>query len=212
MSIKASLKVILMANDVVVAESEDPTIWQSVFTSITQGGVIQSPSTQVQNEAQSTFSNTVAAPQENAPQSAVSSDNSSGSPLNNLANELGISEDLIQAALSPEVEAPYFHLDHHCWEAYMKSNPSRGNKAIPPVALIATLLAGWFKHIKKEGLTTKECHNVLKQVHFTANNVNRSLRNSKWLQLKNNNIVINPVETSKALDVFRAFCQKNLPL
>jgi hypothetical protein len=37
MSVKAALKIVLMANNVEIAESEDTVLWQQVFASITQG-------------------------------------------------------------------------------------------------------------------------------------------------------------------------------
>ena len=76
-----------MANDVEIAESNDPILWQSVVSSITQGtNVVQSsaPAINQNNQAQLQASN----------QNDISEKSQSSSALINFASEIGINSDM----------------------------------------------------------------------------------------------------------------------
>ena len=204
MAVKAALKIVLMANDIEIAESNDPILWQNVFASITHGQNQVQPS-QVVNQPPETGQ----LPHENQGHTTQNI-NSSASPLEKFASELGVKIEELEGALAPSNEAPYIHLDSHCWEALKKNTPPKGPQAIPPIALAGTVLAIWFKHAGIEGIpTTKQCHAVLKTIHIVEKNAARALKNTEWLQVRGNGIVINPAQRSRAVKLASSFCTKS---
>jgi len=204
MSVKASLKIILMANDVEIAESEDKILWQNVFSAINQG-TDQIAAEQAIAAAPAPI--TTVAPSNGAHPSVAPAGTGA---MAQLAAELGISTDEVEGALAPSTEAPFIHLDPHCWEALKKNTPNRGGQAIAPIALVGTLLALWFRHGGIEGSpTTKQCQAVLKTIHLSDKNAGRSLKNAEWLQVRNSGIVINPAKRSRAVAVAKAYCSQS---
>jgi hypothetical protein len=90
-----------------------------------------------------------------------------------------------------------------------KGTPSRGRKAIPPIALAATLLILWKEKAKLGASTIKDCQRVLGTVGLRDDHPKRGLDNCEWLQARPKAIVIiNPAQTSKAVAVARAYCTK----
>ncbi|GGD74154.1 hypothetical protein [Lacimicrobium alkaliphilum] len=203
MTVKASLKIVLMANDVEIAESVDKTLWQKVFAAINQG------TNQVQLESTSPGAGTLpSAPSGEVESLSLTPGGIDG--LSKFAGELGITPEEVEGALYPSLEAPYIHLDPHCWEALKKNTPPRGPQAIAPISLAGTVLALWFKHAGIDGIpTTKQCQAVLKTIHTSDKNAGRSLRNTEWLQTRGNGIVVNPVHRSRAVAVAAAYCTKS---
>ncbi len=205
MTVKASLKIVLMANEVEIAESDDTALWQSVFAAISQGTnqVPQGQPAPMPSGAPLT---------ENSPAIEPPSTNmaTGTGPLAKFAAELGITQDEVEGALAPTIEEPYIHLDPHCWEALKKNTPPRGAQAVAPIALAGTVLALWFKHAGIDGIpTTKQCQAVLNTIHIRDRNAARSLKNTEWLQNRGNGIVINPAQRSRAVALASSYCTKS---
>lgn len=202
MVVKAKLKVVLYADDHVVAESEDAAFWGRVLSAVSSA-----------NPSASLEENDVQEPKWTAgrkPGSTTASADDVGGPpeVRRLAKELGVSLPVLQGACSPETEQPYIHLDTHCFEAFKKNTGARGPAAIPNVTLAATLLVLWKKHGKLGDLGVAEVQAVLDTLHLRGPNAARSLKNCRWLQYRSGRVTLHPAEASRALAVAKAFCEK----
>lgn len=203
MTIKASLRIILKANDIEIAESDDPKLWQEVFAAITQN--ISPEKADVVDETKSIPTNNAEEVKSVKTTNLVNSD-----PKSLFAKELGISMDELEGALGPTFEEPYIHLDPHCWEALRKNTGPRGRNSVAPTALAATVLALWFNHARIEEPTTiKLCSGVLNTIHLTDKNAPRAIKNTEWLQNRATGIFINPAQRSRAIALAASFCTKS---
>ncbi|WP_299981887.1 hypothetical protein [Desulfobacula sp.] len=200
MAVKASLKIILMADDTVVAESDDAILWQNVLVAINSGN--------------SLVEQTITSGGTTNSGSDIDSQSDNGQPEETIAcfaKELDISIECLQSACSPKAEPPYIHLDKHYWEALKTALPKRGTKAIADVIIAATILILWKDSANLGKTALKEATAVLKTLEVSANNPTRSITNCEWLQIKKGNIVLNPALTSKAINVAKAYCLKQDP-
>jgi hypothetical protein len=201
-SVKAALTVILKADDVVVAEVDDATLWQRILTAIHDGESTLEPPAVPPAEAPVPSSD----PEKIGRAKAMGA---TSSPLDQLAAQLGVDVALIQGACSPSNEAPYMHLDLHCWEAMRKEIPERGQTAISPIAAAATLLGLWFQKAGLGNPTQNQAQTVLGTINVRDKNASRSIQNTSWLQGRpGGQIVLNPAEISKAVRVAKCFCSK----
>lgn len=198
MSVKAKLKIILKANDTIVAESANPQLWQNVLVAINS---TDSNATDLVDQGALT--------QEQAEKGSLIGGAKDTVTL--FAKELDVSKDDLKGACGPTTEAPFIHLDEHYWEALKKQTPERGPKAIAPLALSATLLALWKKKAGLDAPTTKEAIAALATIQITSKNSARAIRNCEWLQMRGENIVLNPAQISKAIKIARAYCLKQNP-
>ena len=197
MALKAKLKIVLQANDIVVAESEDPVLWQRVLVSI------NSPESGIQiPDADSTGSGLP---------SFDSTSDTSGSAVDVFAKQLDIDKKVLAGACSPSETKPFIYLDNHHWEALKKNTPERGSSAIGGAILAATLLVLWKSAAKLGDTMLKEAAGVLGTINVTSKNPTRSAKNCQWLQIRNGAVVLNPAEISKAIIVARAYCLKIPP-
>jgi len=187
--LKASLKVQLLANDVIVAESEDPALWQNILSSIHNNN---------------TPDETPRKAFESPPKpKKFPSDNGTDA----FASDIGITYDDAIAACNPDMNAPYIHLDDHYWEQFKLNIPARGRNSVAAIALPAILLSIWFKRSGIGGNPTiKQCKDVLRTIHVEEKNVNRSIKNTEWLQKRSENLVINPTMRRKAIAIAKAYC------
>lgn len=193
MSIKARLRIVLQADETVVAESDDAALWQKVLVAINSGG------------ADFAGPRTAEIVSSTAPMSADSSD-----PLGRFATELGLSREEVQGACSPSLEAPYMHLDIHCWEAMKKQTPERGPTAYSSMAVSATLLALWFRASGLGSPTQAQAQVVLGTIGIKDQNPARGVERSEWLQSRaGGTIVLNPAKVSQAIALAKSFCSKN---
>lgn len=191
MAVKADLKIILQANEVVVAESDDQQLWQKVLAAINSG------STNVgKPDAGSDFG------------SDTGDDIDSGEPIAKFAKQIGITVDEAIGSCDPSLEAPYIHLDKHHWESLKKNTPKRGPNAVSATALTMTLLVLWKEIAGLEGPTMKEAKDVRETIGADDKSPARSVKNCEWLQERNSRIRLNPSQTSKAIAVAKAYCQK----
>ncbi len=196
MTVKAKLRVQLLAEEVVVAESEDPALWQRVLAAI-QGPAAALPGLVAPPPAGKALAGEV--PPGTDPAVA------------NFAAELGLEVPVVLGACAPSREEPFLHLDQHHWEALKKSTPTRGPGSISPAALGGTLSALWAKHAGLGPPSMKIVSAVLATIHLRDQNIARSLANCEWLQVRGGNVVINPARTSSAVALGTAFCSKQAP-
>src|SRR2546426_1494568 len=202
-SVKATLLVILKANDVVVAEKEDASLWQRVLTAINSGKL-------------DLGENARGAAAGNVPIGHVdpaNSDDSFGvgaSTLDQLAQHLSVGPATVQGACSPTKTAPYMQLDLHCWEIMKKQLPQRGPTAVSPIVAAATLLALWFQRARVGNPTQAQAKQALATINLTDPNASRAIQNTSWLQGRaGGQIVLNPAEISKAIKLAKCFCSKD---
>lgn len=200
MAVKANLKIILKADDTVVAESDDATLWQKVLVAINTGtsstGAIDNNKDGIED-----LYNLNGLPENDSPDGKITS----------FAEELGVPVKILQGACSPSTDPPYIQLDKHHWEALKKLVPKRGTKSIADVVVTATLLVLWKDNAKLGNTILKEASSVLGTLGLNAKNPTRSINNCEWLQIRGKNIVLNPAQTSKAITVAKAYCLKKDP-
>jgi hypothetical protein len=204
-SVKAKLAVILKANDVVVAEVDDARLWQRVLTAIS-GGDLDMRTENGDKQADSG----VALPAEliDTPRTR-----SATQPLNALAQKIGSQVALIEGACAPGSSPPYIHLDPHCWEEMRRQVPRSGPNAVPPIALAATLLALWFGVSGLRNPTQAQAQAVLNTINVRDKNASRGIRGTTWLQNRpGGEIVLNPAQVSRAVELARCFCSKEWAL
>jgi hypothetical protein len=202
-SVKASLSIILKANDVIVAEVEDPLLWQQVLSAIQVG------TSNLRKRPNGADTGDVAALDEGNRDNGASGTDAGPDPLDQLARQLGIDKTLIQGACSPTINPPYMHLDTHNWAEMRRQLPSRGKTNIAPVAVGATLLLLWSKKAGIGNITPAHARAVLATIDVDDKNPSRSVQNAKWLQSRPGQIVLNPVFIQLANKLAICFCTKD---
>jgi hypothetical protein len=202
MAPKAKLMIVLKADETIVAEAENPELWQRILGILNRGDASKSKPQPSDDELDVLD----AGDHGGAGKKAASSSR----PVARFATSLGVSEDELVAALDPKLEPPYLHLDLHCWAAMKKGTPQRGPGGLPPTGLAGTLLALWFKQAGIDLPSTQAlASDVLKTVNVVDKNPSRGIKNTKWLQARSGGaIVINAAEIAKAQEIARAFCTK----
>lgn len=192
MTAKAKLTIILKANETVVAEVENPILWQQVLGVIhNETALTTLPSLKTESVIEEVKNN-------------------DSDVMQRFAKKIGVSAEEVEGALSPSLVEPYLHLDAHCWSAMKKNTPTRGPGALSPTALAGTLLALWFKETDLGTPTQINAREVLKTVDVLDPNPSRGVKNSKWLQGRaGGTIVLNPAEIETAISITRSFCNKN---
>lgn len=190
MPIKLDLRVVLMAGDNVVAESDDADLWQQVLRSLYGG-----------QQGENTLSKRAGHLNVHDEPSAVGTD----SAIASFAKAIDVSPEDIVGALSPEMDAPYLTLDHHCWESFKRGTPARGRGAVGATAVVGTLLAFWTQRIKVADVRFSTVAKVLENVGTHDALPRRTIRNCPWLRLVGGRIRLNPAKTSDAERLVRAF-------
>ena len=195
MAIKARLILVLKANDVVVAESEDPAIWQAAFDAIQTGDV------------EAAF-----------PASAVKAQddvewvpNEERAAIQAFADELGVEVSDVLSACHPRAIAPYIFINRPHWEAFKRQTPERGRNAVSNAVLAMTLLLLWVEKLNIDRVSLREGMTVLRAIQARDEHASRALENCPWLQRSSGRVVINPERFSQAIAVARAFCLKLAP-
>ncbi len=192
--VKDVFKVRLFVGDNQVAESDDVKLWQSVFAVINrnEGSDTKDGLRVLDNALSDTFQ-----PQE---------------PVIKFAKEIGIDVSMLQSACDPILKEPFMHLDMRCWAEWVKNVPTRGPTAVSAVALSATLLCLWFRSAGLENPTIQQCQTILSTIGLEGKNPTRSIKNCPWLQSRRGQILqLKPAEIDKAVEVAKAFCEKNSP-
>lgn len=202
--VKATLKVILQANDTIVAESEDPALWQEVLLAINKVG-------------DETNLSSLDTKGEGAQRGTVGESHSTelhrghgGADVGQFARLLGIDAASVQGACSPSRVSPYLTLDMHCWNAMKDQTPPRGPGSLSPIAISATLLALWMQTAKLGNATQAEAQKVLGTINLRDANAARSIQGAEWLQARSGGvIVVNPARIKRAVAIAKAFCSQD---
>ena len=197
MTLKAKLKIVLHANDTVVAESDDTGLWQQVLVAINASN----------SSTIETNPTMLAKPEGKGAGLTLPR----GDSVETLAQELKVGAEVLVGACGPTQESPFIHLDKHHWEALKKNTPPRGSNAVGATVLAATLLVLWKECAELGETKMREASAVVNTINVTAKNPTRSINNCEWLQLRNGAVVLNPAQTSKAIQVAQAYCLKKRP-
>jgi len=211
MSFKASLKIVLKADDVIVAESEDVELWQHVLSQMNQPGsaspatdkTFRQDSETSRNEQEASLFSTEA--EESAAQSKREK------AITKLAGLLDVEEEVLVGACSPQTESPFIHLDKHHWQELKERLPSRGRNAIPSIVIAASILVLWLDEISDRKPSVDDAQSVLDTIDIRDRNPGRGISNCQWLQERNGEIVLNPAKTNMAVAVARAYCKGEKP-
>ena len=195
MVIKAQLKLILTADNVVIAESDDPQIWQAAFQAIQGANVDQVLG--MGNAEQDEGIDWV--PEEE--RTAILS----------LASDLGIEPQDLLSACHPRMIAPYIFLNRHYWEAFKHQTAERGRTAVSNAVLAITLLLLWGEKINLERVALRDGMAILRTIVARDDHASRAVENCPWLQKSSGRIVLNPEKISRATAVARAFCTRTAP-
>jgi hypothetical protein len=199
----AKLKIVLQAEEVVVAESEDPVLWRRVLTTI-QGGA--APLGGAHEEERGEDEGTEEMEQEATPRPSAKG------AIGKFAAAIGVTPTALVGASEPTAEPPYLVLDAKAWEAFKKNTPPRGPNAVAALQLAGTLLCLWFKYAGINGRPTQaQAAAVLDGLGVVDKNPSRAIKNCPWLQSRPDGIQINPAEMSKAERVAKAFVLKTAP-
>jgi len=193
MAIKARLKLILTADDVVVAESEDTRIWQAAFQAIQGANIDQVLGTNAPGPGKEI---------EWVPEEERSA-------ILALASGLGIEPQALLSACHPRMIAPYIFLDKRYWEAFKHQTAERGRTAVSNAVLALTLLLLWGEKINLERVTLRDGMAILKAISARDEHASRAVENCPWLQKTSGRIVLNPEKISRAIAVAQAFCTQS---
>jgi hypothetical protein len=199
MSVKAKLSVILKADEVEVASSEDAELWQQVLLAITGAKPMVTPSQSAAGMSAAT------------PVTAATVGGSNGTdPLSRMATAIGVEGPLLQGACSPVVDAPFMTLDAHRYEAMRKALPERGGKAISNIQIAGTLLGLWFYYAGLGNVTQAQAQAILEPLGKRDPNPGRGIANAHWIQSRaGGQLAINPAEISVATKIAECFCTKD---
>lgn len=198
MSVKAKLSVVLKADEVEVASSEDAEIWQQVLLAITGAKPMSAPPQPAAGPAAATPAATVPV----GP--PVGAD-----PLGRMAAAIGVEARVLQGTCSPAVDAPFMTLDAHRYEAMRKALPERGAKAISNIQIAGTLLGLWFYYAGLGNVTQAQAQAILDPLGKRDANPGRGIANAHWLQSRaGGQFAINPAEISVATKIAECFCSK----
>jgi hypothetical protein len=197
MAIKARLKLTLTADEVVVAESDDPKIWQAAFQAI-QGADVQA------------ILGHQVAPASSAPDVGWVPEEERAAILS-LSEELGIEAQDLLSACHPRMIAPYVFLNRHYWEAFKHQTAERGRTAVSNAVLAMTLLLLWADKIHLERVTLRDGMAVLRAISARDDHASRAVENCSWLQKTSGRVVLNPDKISRAIAIARAFCLRTAP-
>lgn len=196
MTLTAKLRIILKAENVVVAESDDPLLWQRVLAAIDRGD----------NELDCSERKPLEDPKGRSKEDDQLSTKGAGDLIDQFAEEISVSRSQILGSCDPATEAPFIVLNKHNWEHLKKATPKRGPDAIAPQTLAATLLVVWKEVANLDPPTTIETAAVLQTLALSTRNVTRAINNCQWLQLRGQIIRLNPAEVSRANGLAKAYC------
>jgi hypothetical protein len=195
MVVTARLKLILMADDVVVAESEDPDVWQTALD-VVRGRTAPSVG-QREDRAEGDLAEWVAEEDRLA--------------IRAFATRLGVEVRDVLAACHPRAIAPYVFLSKEYWEAFKRNTPERGRNAVSNAVLAITLLLLLAERIHLDRVSLRDAYAVLRTIGARDEHASRAVENCAWLQAGLGRVRLNPAELSKAIVVARAFCLRQAP-
>lgn len=202
---RAKTSVVLMADEVVVLEVNDPILWGVVYAAINSGSSTLAGVPLLPGLAAVASDNNVSSVAETVVRNTPVPE-----PINKFAKELGVDLDVLVGACDPTPAEPFLRLDLHHWEKMKKDVPIRGPKAIPPIAVAATILCLWSRHANLGAVTQAQAQSVLIAINSRDNNATRGIASSAWLQARpGGQVVLNPSQISKAICIVNAFCKQD---
>jgi len=190
--LKAQLRLILMADDVVVAETDDAEIWRIAFQAI-HGGQGSASFDHAQDAALAEW----------VPENERVA-------IRSLARDIGVDVRDLLSACHPRSVPPYIFLSRRHWEAFKRNTPERGRTAVSNSVLALTLLALWAEKINIDRITLRDGMAVLRAISARDEHARRAAENCPWLQFSGR-IEINPDRVSKAIAIAHAFCTMQEP-
>lgn len=213
----STLKVQLLANNQIVAQSEDQGLWLDVMAVIsgnreslahgrqghgTGGG--GTPGGSSGGEARNAGGGRAA-----TPAAEEEEDDDGATPqVRAFATSLGVTAAELVTACSLGDKAPFMHLDHDCWTDMKTNTPVRGRNSISNIAAAGVLLALWNRQRKVANPSTEEVAAVLDTAGIKDDHVHRGLRNSEWLQLKGNEVTLRATMVPGAKEFAKKFCSR----
>ena len=130
--------------------------------------------------------------------------------VDKLAAEIGLDRGVVEGGLSPSKDAPYLHLNHHCWQAMRKQLPPAGSASLNPIAAAATLLALWFRVAGLGPTSQAHAQAVLSDMGVEDKNPSRGVKRATWLISRaRGQLIVNPGEISDAITLAKCFCAKD---
>lgn len=197
--VKAKLVVVLKADEVVVAESEDALLWQRVLKAINSGTnelAGEGPEHEHQSNNHELF-------EDNESQDT-------STPIGKFARQLGLKTNAIKGACDPTTAEPYLQLDMHHWSAVKTQLPPRGPSALSPIVVASTLLGLWFRAANLGNPTQAQAQRVLATISVQDKNPSRGVKAAPWLQPRaGGQVVINAAQVERAILLAKCFCAKN---
>jgi hypothetical protein len=193
--IQARLTIRLLANDVIVAETANASLWQATLARIMgydSPPETSAPAGMVRQKA----------PTEEPAASGIDA------RMEQFAQQLGVETDALIGSLGPSDGPPYIYLDMGAWEAFRNNTPARGRGSVAPLTLAATALVLWFRAIGQGNPTQAQAHAVLATINLRDKNPTRSLANCDWLQNRNGTVLLNPQFISRARGLLTAFINR----
>jgi hypothetical protein len=191
MVLKARLKLVLMADDVTIAESDDPRVWQAAFLAVQGDMTGLQPTTEDE-------------PVEWVPEEERIA-------IKALAKDLGIEVQDLMSACHPRPIPPYIFLSKYHWEAFKQNTPERGRNSVSNAVLALTLLVLWAEKAHIDRITMRDGYAVLRAISARDEHASRAVENCPWLQTRGGGIHLNPESISQATALARAFCLKQAP-
>jgi hypothetical protein len=205
--LKARMRVVLMADDVIIADAEDFKLWNAVLSAISSGS---SSLLQEGAPAIAAGNSTTQKSVYDAALDANIANTPSPDPISKFAREVGVEIDVLQGACAPSADEPYLHLDPHHWERMRRELPARGPKAIPPIVLALSMLTLWSRAGGLGPVTQSQGQAVLGVLGIRDTNPGRGLDGAQWLQRRSGGqVVLNPAMISSAVTVTKCFCTKD---
>jgi hypothetical protein len=194
--VKAKLKIVLQADETIVAESEDPALWQRVLLAI-NGDPARLPGGSVNADRE----------QEQQAEEVLGEE---AQDVQKLANMLGVSASVVEGACAPAKISPFLSLDMHCWNAMKEQTPAKGVGSMTSIGVAGTLLALWCQSAKLGSAKQVEVHKILRTVNVQDKNPTRSIQSSDWLQSRTGGVIlVNPARLTRAIAIAKAFCSKD---
>ena len=89
-----------------------------------------------------------------------------------------------------------------------RATPSRGPGSVSRAAVVAALLALWFRSARLGSPTVKMVHRALRAIGLRDKNAVRVVREAEWLRLRGGEMVLNLATVSQAVRLARAFCAR----
>ena len=200
--LKARLVVVLKADEVVVAESDDALLWQRVLKAINSGA--SDLRSEAQERTEAARENNVAALRD------AGLDGQGGDRLADFAGQLGLPVNLVKGACDPSESEPYLHLDMHNWSAVKSQLPKRGALALSPIVVASTLLGLWSRVAGLPNPTQAQAQKVLATINVIDKNPSRGIKGATWLQARaGGQVLINAAHIERAILLGKCFCSKD---